>query len=84
MLIRDFKIIDAGQATPVVLDVDGVAYFPKPSDGAVRSITLDSIIEQIIEQGIPIKEGNLNERLVSRAREMVILEPELAFVKLNQ
>ena len=83
LLIRDFKIIDAGQATPVVLDVDGVAYFPKPSDGAVRSITLDSIIEQIIEQGIPIKEGNLNERMVSRAREMVIIGTGVGVCKIE-
>lgn len=83
LLIRDFKIVDAGQATPVILDVDGVAYFPKPSDGAVRSITLDSIIEQIIEQGIPIKEGSLNERMVARAREMVIIGTGVGVCKIE-
>ena len=83
LLVRDFKIIDAGQATPVVLDVDGVAYFPKPSDGAVRSITLDSIIEQIREQGIPIKEGNLNERMVARAREMIIIGTGVGVCKIE-
>ena len=83
LLVRDFKIIDAGQATPVVLDVDGVAYFPKPDDGAVRSITLDSIIEEIREQGIPIKEGNLNERMVARAREMVIIGTGVGVCKIE-
>ena len=83
LLIRDFKIIDAGRATPVVLDGDGVAYFPKPSDGAVRSITLDSIIDKIREQGIPIKEGNLNERMVARAREMVIIGTGVGVCKIE-
>lgn len=83
LLVRDFKIIDAGQATPIVLDVDGVAYFPKPGDGAVRSITLDSIIEEIREQGIPIKEGNLNERMVARAREMVIIGTGVGVCKIE-
>ena len=83
LLVRDFKIIDAGQATPVILDVDGVAYYPKPSDGAVRSITLDSIIDKIREQGIPIKEGNLNERMVARAREMVIIGTGVGVCKIE-
>lgn len=73
LLVKDFKIIDADRATPVLLDLDGVAYFPRIEDGGVSSITLEKISASIMKMGIPIKEGDLNEKTVARCREMILV-----------
>ena len=44
---------------PILLDNDGVAYYPKPSEGALDSVTLEQIREGIESDGVPIREARL-------------------------
>ena len=83
LLVRDYKIIDADRATPILLDLDGVAYFPKAKDGGVSSITLEKINSKIEKMGIPVKEGDLNEKTVARCKEMILVGTGIGVCKVD-
>ena len=58
---------------PLVLDEDGVVWISGPEFGGVDSVTFDICRPKIEKAGFVISEGRLNERLVARAKEIVLL-----------
>ena len=73
LLVHDGAIVDGDRCTPILLDVDGVAYAPVPEGGGIDSITL-SILEPAIEgAGIPFRHARLTETLLGRAREVIVV-----------
>lgn len=73
LLIHQFHIVDGDRAMPIVLDEDGGVWISPPKYGGVSSITFQAVRSAITKAGIPIREGRLNERIVARCHEMVML-----------
>lgn len=73
LLFDDECLVDGDRCMPVLLDADGVAYHPKPSQGALDSITLEQIRDGIESSGIPIREARLTLEMILRASEMIVL-----------
>ncbi len=73
LLIHQFHVVDGDRAMPIVLDEDGGVWVSPPECGGVSSITFQVVQSAILEAGIPIRQGRLNERIVARCHEMVML-----------
>jgi branched-subunit amino acid aminotransferase/4-amino-4-deoxychorismate lyase len=73
LLIYQFHIVDGDRAMPIVLDEDGGVWISPPEFGGVASITFQAVCSAITAAGIPIRQGRLNERIVARCHEMVML-----------
>ncbi len=73
LLFKNNFLIDGDRCTPVILDNDGVAYYPKNSDGALDSITLELIKGEIENSGIPIREAKISLGMILRSSEMIVL-----------
>ena len=73
LLIHQFHVVDGDRAMPVVLDEDGGVWISPPEFGGVASITFQTVRSAITAAGIPIRQGRLNERIVARCHEMVML-----------
>lgn len=73
LLFDDDCLVDGDRCMPVLLDADGVAYHPMPSQGALDSITLEQIRGGIESAGIPVREARLTLGLILRASEMIVL-----------
>ncbi len=73
LLFDDDCLVDGDRCMPVLLDADGVAYHPKPSQGALDSITLVQIRKGVEAAGIPVREARLTLPLILRASEMILL-----------
>tara|TARA_B100001564_G_C20656231_1_gene679335 strand:- start:1397 stop:2182 length:786 start_codon:yes stop_codon:yes gene_type:complete len=72
LLIDDFSIVDSDRANVLVIDEDGTAWVSNSSQ-AVNGITQQIIINKIQSLGIPVFEGRLNERMVARSEEIIVL-----------
>ena len=73
LLFDDDCLVDGDRCMPVLLDADGVAYHPKPSQGALDSVTLEQIRSGVEASGIPIREARLTLGMILRASEMIVL-----------
>ena len=73
LLIHDHCIVDGDRCTPSLLDEDGVAYAPGEEQGAIASITLTLIENELESAGIPLRTAWLTEELVRRCRELVVI-----------
>ena len=73
LLVHQFHVVDGDRAMPIVLDEDGGVWVSPPKFGGVPSITFQAVRSAITEAGIPIREGRLNERIIARCHEMVML-----------
>lgn len=73
LLIHDDAVVDCQWATPLLLDDDGTAWYPAPSEGALDSISLASIQGHLEREGIPLIPGRLTRNLLSRARALVAI-----------
>ena len=56
-----------------MLDNDGIAYHPKHSDGALDSITLEQLREDMELLGIPIRGAKISLKMLLRASELIVL-----------
>ena len=72
-LVHDFAIIDTDRAMPLVMDEDGIVWVAAKDQGGVESITFNHISHGLQKSGILIQSGRLNERLVARAVEIVVI-----------
>jgi len=72
LFVHEYAIIDGDRGSPILLDEDGVVWH-SASPQAVDSITLHSILPELQSSGFPIQKGNLNERMVARCIECVVL-----------
>lgn len=73
LLVHEFSIIDGDRASPILLDEGGLVWYSSIELGGVESITRSIILSKLGEHGFPFQSGNLTERLVARAHEMVAL-----------
>ncbi|MDC0340849.1 aminotransferase class IV [Candidatus Poseidoniaceae archaeon] len=73
LLVHEFSIIDGDRASPIILDEDGVVWYSNSEQGGVKSITRSIILSGLEQHGFPFQSGNLTERIVARAHEMVAL-----------
>ncbi len=73
LLVHEFSIIDGDRASPILLDEGGLVWYSSDELGGVESITRSIILSKLGEHGFPFQSGNLTERLVASAHEMVAL-----------
>ena len=83
LLIHDFCIIDGDRVMPLVLDQDGVVWISDHKLGGVSSVTFDVCKQAIRDAGFIISSGRLNERLVTRAKEIVLLGTGMGAARLT-
>ena len=68
---------------PLVLDEDGVVWISDSKLGGVSSVTYDVCKQAIKDAGFVISSGRLNERLVARAKEIVLLGTGMGAARLT-
>ena len=73
LLFDNDSLVDGDRCMPVLLDNDGAAYYPKPSEGALDSVTLEQIRDGIEAAGVPIREARITLSMILRASEMIVL-----------
>ena len=73
LLIHEYNVVDADRGTPLVLDEDGTVWVSSSGSGGVESITLGILRQGLPALGLPVIEGQLNERTVARCAEMVVV-----------
>lgn len=83
LLVHEHCIVDGDRVMPIVLDDDGVVWISDSIYGGVDSITFNACREAIIEAGYIISKGRLNERLVARAKEIVLLGSGMGAARLT-
>jgi len=72
LFIHDYAVVDGDRGSPMLLDEDGTVWYSESSQ-AVDGITLNLILPELKSAGFPIQKGRLNERIVARCIECVVL-----------
>ena len=83
LLVHEYCIVDGDRVMPLVLDEDGVVWISGAEFGGVNSVTFDVCRPAIEAAGFVISEGRLNERLVARAKEFVLLGTGMGVARLS-
>lgn len=83
LLVHDYCIIDGDRVMPLVLDDDGVVWVSDSKLGGVSSVTFDVCKNAIKHAGFVISSGRLNERMVARAKEIVLLGTGMGAARLT-
>jgi branched-subunit amino acid aminotransferase/4-amino-4-deoxychorismate lyase len=83
LLVHEFCIIDGDRVMPLVLDDDGVVWISDAKLGGVDSVTFEVCKSAIENAGFVISEGRLNERMVARAKEFVLLGTGMGAARLT-
>ena len=73
LFVYEHALIDSDRGTPVLLDEDGTVWIPTQDDGGVDGITASVLETQLPDVGLPVVRGRLNERLVARCLELVVV-----------
>ena len=73
LLFRNDILIDGDYCLPLILDNDGIAYHPSNIDGALDSVTLELLRNDVEELGIPIRSAKINLKMLSRASELIVI-----------
>ena len=71
IFMNNNTIIDADRATPVLLDRDGVLWMSAERYGAVRSLTLESILNDVKALGFEVQYGHITEKMILHCRELL-------------
>ena len=72
-LLIENELIDGDRCMPIMLDSDGVAYYPRVEEGALDSITLEQIKDCLEKSGIPVRPAIITMRMILRAEEMIVV-----------
>jgi len=83
LLVHEFCIVDGDRVMPLVLDEDGVVWISEANMGGVDSVTFEVCKPAIEDAGFIIQAGRLNERLVARAKEIVLLGTGMGAARLE-
>ena len=83
ILVHDYCVIDGDRVMPLILDNDGVVWISDSKLGGVDSVTFDVCKGAIEDSGFIVSEGRLNERLVARAKEIVLLGTGMGAARLT-
>ena len=83
LLVHEFCIVDGDRVMPLVLDEDGVVWISDSKMGGVDSVTFEICKSAIEDAGFVISEGRLNERIVARAKEFLLLGTGMGAARLT-
>jgi len=83
LLVHEFCIVDGDRVMPLVLDEDGVVWISDSKMGGVDSVTFEICKSAIEAAGFVISEGRLNERIVARAKEFLLLGTGMGAARLT-
>ncbi len=83
LLVHEHCIIDGDRVMPLVLDEDGIVWISDSNLGGVDSVTFAVCKSAIKNAGFIISEGRLNERIVARAKEIVLLGTGMGAARLT-
>lgn len=83
LLVHDFCIVDGDRVMPLILDEDGVVWISDDKLGGVDSVTFEVCKPAIESAGFIISKGRLNERMVARAKEFVLLGSGMGAARLT-
>ena len=72
LFIHEYAVVDGDRGSPILLDEDGTVWYSESSQ-AVDGITLNLILPELKSAGFPIQKGRLNERMIARCIECVVL-----------
>ena len=72
LFVHEFAVIDGDRGSPILLDEDGTVWYSSSAQ-AVDGITLHSILPELKSSGFPVQKGKLNELMVARCIECVVL-----------
>lgn len=84
LLIDNGAIIDADRATPVLLDQDGTLWVADNKQGGVDSISLQIILPELKNAGIPVNKGRLHEKMIGRAKEIILVGTGIGVVRIEE
>ncbi|MBO57741.1 MAG: hypothetical protein CMA77_01955 [Euryarchaeota archaeon] len=73
LFVKEDMIIDGVAYTPILLDDDGVAWYPDPKFGGINSISVATLIPRLLDCGIPVSKGRLTKSLISRAKSILVV-----------
>ena len=73
LFVHEHALVDGDRGTPMLLDEDGTVWLPADDDGGVDGITASLLETRLPELGLPVIRGRLNERLVARCHELVVV-----------
>ncbi len=73
LLVHNGEVVDGDKCTPILLDMDGVAFAPDPRGGGVDSVTASLLKPAIETAGIPFRTARLTENLLGRAAEIIVV-----------
>jgi len=84
LLAHDGAIIDGDRATPILLDGDGEAWIAEQESGGIDSITSSVIIDGLDQHGIPVNRGIINERMLAKARELIVVGSGIGVARVEE
>ena len=84
LLVHDGAVVDGDRCTPILLDLDGVAYAPSLEGGGIDSITLSILKPAIEAAGIPFRHARLTETLLGRASELIVVGTGISVVWIDE
>lgn len=84
LLTYDGAIIDGDRVTPILLDEDGEAWIAEQKSGGIDSITLNVITGGLNQHGIPVNRGIINERMLAKARELIVVGSGIGVARVEE
>ena len=84
LLVHEDAVVDGDRCTPILLDIDGVAFAPTLEGGGIDSITLSILKPAIEAAGIPFRYAKLTETLLGRATEIIVVGTGVGVAWLNE
>ncbi|HJL97388.1 MAG TPA: aminotransferase class IV [Candidatus Poseidoniaceae archaeon] len=83
LFVYEHALIDGDRCTPMLLDEDGTVWIPAREDGGVEGITASLLETQLPKIGLPVARGRLNERLVARCHELIVVGSGLGACRID-
>ena len=83
LMVHEHGIVDGDRATPMVLDEDGTVWIADASQGGVDGITASILTEHLPALGLPVMRGKLNERMVARCAELILVGTGIGVCRVN-
>lgn len=83
LFVHDHALVDADRGTPMLLDEDGTVWLPHLDDGGVDGVVAAWFEQTLPNDGYPVQRGRLNERLVARCNELVVVGTGLGVVRID-
>ena len=84
LLTYDGAVIDGDRAAPILLDEDGEAWVAEQTSGGIDSITLNVITGNLDQHGIPVNRGIINERMLAKARELIVVGSGIGVARVEE